>query len=408
MKKNFPFLILLCFCFALCIPVWAHSGRTDSSGGHYNRSTGEYHYHHGYPAHNHYDMDGDGDKDCPYNFKNTTNTNSSLTNKDLSTYSDNSTDYPKTDWFWVFPIANLIFFLLIDIIIVKNIFKNIKYNADYVYRQATTKEDYVYQCFSETDLKNAENQRNAKKFCLLEQLESHNIMGIKPPNYIMDKVYEQITHQYNMFRDRRLFLVHESNEKNEFWYPVFKNGLRKLLIINGIIFSFIAAFPITILISINTNHFKYWKYLLCCGIFVSISMYWLYSYLCQRERAHDDKRMQRKLEFFRNKCWDDISGYFKLCSLERLSKTPDHIYYKDGLPEDDKNTFYKYVSSTKKVYHSKEVCYGHRLTPIHEYYCKSLTPCMHCYPRLNLDGQEWFDRYLFLQEVKQTLEPKKE
>ena len=31
----------------------AHSGGTDSNGGHYDRSTGEYHYHHGYPAHQH-------------------------------------------------------------------------------------------------------------------------------------------------------------------------------------------------------------------------------------------------------------------------------------------------------------------------------------------------------------------
>ena len=40
----------------LCIPaavVLAHPGRTDANGGHYNRSTGEYHYHHGYPAHQH-------------------------------------------------------------------------------------------------------------------------------------------------------------------------------------------------------------------------------------------------------------------------------------------------------------------------------------------------------------------
>lgn len=51
-----------------------HSGRTDGNGGHYNRSTGEYHYHHGHPAHDHYDIDGDGVADCPYTFeKNTTN-----------------------------------------------------------------------------------------------------------------------------------------------------------------------------------------------------------------------------------------------------------------------------------------------------------------------------------------------
>lgn len=43
--------------FVLFISVvncsFAHSGRTDSNGGHYDRSTGEYHYHHGYSAHQH-------------------------------------------------------------------------------------------------------------------------------------------------------------------------------------------------------------------------------------------------------------------------------------------------------------------------------------------------------------------
>lgn len=51
-------VLILAFSFT----VWAHPGRTDSSGGHYNRSTGEYHYHHGYPAHQH------PDGVCPYDF----------------------------------------------------------------------------------------------------------------------------------------------------------------------------------------------------------------------------------------------------------------------------------------------------------------------------------------------------
>lgn len=46
----------------------AHSGRTDSNGGHTNHATGDYHYHHGCPAHYHYDIDGDGSIDCPYTF----------------------------------------------------------------------------------------------------------------------------------------------------------------------------------------------------------------------------------------------------------------------------------------------------------------------------------------------------
>ena len=67
MRKWF-FLLLCVVCF-IPVAASAHSGRTDGSGGHWNRSTGEYHYHHGYSAHDHYDMDGDGIADCPYDFK---------------------------------------------------------------------------------------------------------------------------------------------------------------------------------------------------------------------------------------------------------------------------------------------------------------------------------------------------
>lgn len=56
----------------LCNIIVAHPGKTDSNGGHYDRSTGEYHYHHGYSAHQH--IDGI----CPYEYNDNTNdTNSS-------------------------------------------------------------------------------------------------------------------------------------------------------------------------------------------------------------------------------------------------------------------------------------------------------------------------------------------
>lgn len=74
-KIIFAALAILLFC-TLSISAIAHSGRTDSNGGHTNHSTGEYHYHHGYSAHDHYDMNGDGIKDCPYNFKDKTGENS--------------------------------------------------------------------------------------------------------------------------------------------------------------------------------------------------------------------------------------------------------------------------------------------------------------------------------------------
>lgn len=73
MKKAIILLfVVLALTGALLIVAFAHGGKTDANGGHYDRSTGEYHYHHGYSAHSHYDMDGDGDIDCPYGFDDNT------------------------------------------------------------------------------------------------------------------------------------------------------------------------------------------------------------------------------------------------------------------------------------------------------------------------------------------------
>lgn len=69
-KLNILYILIILIVVLSCISTYAHSGGTDSKGGHWDSSTGEYHYHHGYSAHDHYDIDGDGKKDCPYNFKN--------------------------------------------------------------------------------------------------------------------------------------------------------------------------------------------------------------------------------------------------------------------------------------------------------------------------------------------------
>ena len=60
--------VLLVLCAAICT---AHSGGTDSNGGHYDSSTKEYHYHHGYPAH--YHTDGV----CPYKISSNSSNNTS-------------------------------------------------------------------------------------------------------------------------------------------------------------------------------------------------------------------------------------------------------------------------------------------------------------------------------------------
>lgn len=54
-------VIAILLALVLALPCVAHSGRTDSDGGHYDHSTGDYHYHHGKPAHYHY-----ADGSCPY------------------------------------------------------------------------------------------------------------------------------------------------------------------------------------------------------------------------------------------------------------------------------------------------------------------------------------------------------
>lgn len=129
-------LIVCIFAFSM-VPLRAHPGRTDASGGHHDRSTGSYHYHHGYPAHQHTDLDGDGISDCPYNFSSNTaaSTDSSASKTqpaDTSTVSsaaavrsannqdDSSSKLSWVEWVLIviitlpftIPILNLLFFAI--------------------------------------------------------------------------------------------------------------------------------------------------------------------------------------------------------------------------------------------------------------------------------------------------------
>lgn len=86
MKRIIPALICAAIVFALPQTVQAHPGKTDSAGGHTDRSTGEYHYHHGYEAHQHYDMDGDGIDECPYDFDDQTGHDSGSSDNSSNNY----------------------------------------------------------------------------------------------------------------------------------------------------------------------------------------------------------------------------------------------------------------------------------------------------------------------------------
>ena len=51
--------VIICV-MVLSVTAFAHPGRTDSDGGHYDNMNGGYHYHHGYGEHYH------NDGVCPY------------------------------------------------------------------------------------------------------------------------------------------------------------------------------------------------------------------------------------------------------------------------------------------------------------------------------------------------------
>ena len=91
-KKIIAAIFIFILVNLLLVIVLGHQGSTDFRGGHYDRSTGEYHYHHGYSAHDHYDMDGDGIIDCPYNFDDKTDHDNHNSNSN-----DNSNSYCESD-----------------------------------------------------------------------------------------------------------------------------------------------------------------------------------------------------------------------------------------------------------------------------------------------------------------------
>ena len=96
MKIFFNLPIVIAIALALSLTVFAHPGKTDSTGGHTDHSTGEYHYHHGYSAHSHEDFDGDEILDCPYDFDDRTDHSTGNSyKKSFSTWSQEKTETTK-------------------------------------------------------------------------------------------------------------------------------------------------------------------------------------------------------------------------------------------------------------------------------------------------------------------------
>lgn len=89
------------------IPAYAHPGRTDGKGGHYNRSTGEYHYHHGMSEHQH------PGGVCPYSIsKSPTSTSTTNTTQNNSSNIDYTSEGFRMNFFILVPVSIVAIYIL--------------------------------------------------------------------------------------------------------------------------------------------------------------------------------------------------------------------------------------------------------------------------------------------------------
>ena len=94
MKKFFCLVAIVVLVALSVVPAFAHSGGTDSKGGHYNHDTGEYHYHHGYSAHQH------TNGVCPYDYDDKTNHSSGNSNSKSETKTPQETQKESETLSW--------------------------------------------------------------------------------------------------------------------------------------------------------------------------------------------------------------------------------------------------------------------------------------------------------------------
>ncbi len=94
MKKITRILTVLLACMLISSTAFAHSGRTDSAGGHHDYKNvsglGSYHYHHGYSAHLH------PNGVCPYSSAAQTSSSSAKSSSSASTTSAPKAQVEKT------------------------------------------------------------------------------------------------------------------------------------------------------------------------------------------------------------------------------------------------------------------------------------------------------------------------
>ena len=92
MKKLSVIISAILLVCVLGLSAFAHSGRTDSNGGHNDNINGGYHYHHGYPEHQH------PNGECPYEYEDDTSSSATLFSLEDFTFETEEFTFVEPDY----------------------------------------------------------------------------------------------------------------------------------------------------------------------------------------------------------------------------------------------------------------------------------------------------------------------
>lgn len=376
--------VLLIISIIAPLPSFLHPGRTDSNGGHYDRSTGEYHYHHGYSAHQHYDMDGDGKKDCPYDFHDKTNHNSG-SNSSGNYYSDaqvglDNSKNVETDnrakWLIVLLIALLVVFIISALFIIQ---KNSEYTGySHSFKKGFTKGiDTIVQA----------NYIPPKEVDAIHLNYLYIDETIKRESEIQDHL-RRIQNQYKEKTDR------VSSAITKFLIII---GIACIAIIFAILFIFV---------------FKEspWVALIAATI---LSLIAYVKVLARIDAKHGeiDETFKKYITSYANietyKLCDKLLNSFD--DLNQFIGIPPHVTFVNQMPStcSVENSSMPYGSFTRfitpysgKCFHQKEGCSG-AFHPVNLYsVINNRTPCSKCaYSDHNCSVPEWYQYYIKLNEI---------
>lgn len=142
MKKLLCVITTIIFLLTLTVLCFAHSGRTDANGGHFDHSTGEYHYHNGNS--NHGIIEKNDDTDRSYFYDNTQYTKEKTThsyeedNNTNGSYEEKKSSFDIFDFFIILIHLAFAFFgsgVIISILSeTTSLFDEKKYKSAKVYK----------------------------------------------------------------------------------------------------------------------------------------------------------------------------------------------------------------------------------------------------------------------------------